>query len=231
MRGFLHRIAASVVRPQPSVHPFVESIYPAARLQNSAEPPPPQSSPIDVAQASIPQPQPARARTQPPASMNEHGPLQLLLPRQGAETNSAVMRSTPRSEQPESNTPSASPQPQVVLSRQDHPADNSPSALEFVPIVVDHFLRTDIPDAGKLPVLRAPGEAQAISARGNARRQPAQVPSNSRAPQPQSDDIQIHIGRIEVVAVAQPAPRPAAAPVRKGLGLDEYLSRGNGRAR
>jgi hypothetical protein len=229
MRGFLHRIAASVVRPQPSVHPFVESIYPVARLQNAAEPLPQQASPTGVVQASIPQPQPATTRTQTPVSINEHEPLQLLLPRQGTETNSAVMRPTPRSEQPESNTPS--PQPQVVLPRQDHPAESSLPALEFVPIVVDHFLRTDVPDAGKLPVLRPLGETQPIPARGNARRQPAQIPSNSRAPQPQSDDIQIHIGRIEVVAVPQPAPRPAAAPVRKGMGLDEYLSRGNGRAR
>jgi hypothetical protein len=41
----------------------------------------------------------------------------------------------------------------------------------------------------------------------------------------QSDDIQIHIGRIEVTAVAQPAPRLAAAPARKAMSLDEYLGR------
>jgi hypothetical protein len=41
----------------------------------------------------------------------------------------------------------------------------------------------------------------------------------------QSDDIQIHIGRVEVTAIAQPAPRPAAAPVRKAMSLEEYLGR------
>jgi len=44
---------------------------------------------------------------------------------------------------------------------------------------------------------------------------------------PSKRDRHIHIGRIEVAAIAPPAPRPA--PVRKSLSLDEYLRRGNGR--
>jgi hypothetical protein len=45
-----------------------------------------------------------------------------------------------------------------------------------------------------------------------------------------SDDIQIHIGRIEVVAVP-PAAARSAAPARKSQTLDEYLKRRDGRAR
>jgi hypothetical protein len=42
------------------------------------------------------------------------------------------------------------------------------------------------------------------------------------------DEIHIHIGRIEVAAVA-PQPQRVAAPApRKGLNLDEYLRRGSG---
>ncbi|MGA7339581.1 MAG: hypothetical protein WBX18_03215, partial [Terracidiphilus sp.] len=44
------------------------------------------------------------------------------------------------------------------------------------------------------------------------------------------DEITIHIGRVEVAAVSQPAVR-AAAPARKSVNLTEYLRRGNGRAR
>ncbi len=40
-----------------------------------------------------------------------------------------------------------------------------------------------------------------------------------------SDEIQIHIGRIEVTAVPQPTPRPGATPARKAMSLDEYLGR------
>ena len=53
----------------------------------------------------------------------------------------------------------------------------------------------------------------------------ARPSSGAVAPVAQSDDIQIHIGRIEVTAVAQPTPRPAAAPARKAMSLDEYLGR------
>jgi hypothetical protein len=42
------------------------------------------------------------------------------------------------------------------------------------------------------------------------------------------DEIHIHIGRIEVAAIAAPAPRPTSAPPRKTLNLDEYLRRGSG---
>jgi hypothetical protein len=50
-----------------------------------------------------------------------------------------------------------------------------------------------------------------------------------RRPPGEPDEIHIHIGRIEVAAVAPPTPRPASAQVRKSLSLEEYLRRGNGR--
>jgi hypothetical protein len=46
----------------------------------------------------------------------------------------------------------------------------------------------------------------------------------------QSDEIQIHIGRIEVIAMPPAAPRPMPVPARKSQTLDEYLRRGSGRA-
>ena len=35
--GYLHRLAASAIQPQPRVHPFVESIYPAVRREKALE--------------------------------------------------------------------------------------------------------------------------------------------------------------------------------------------------
>jgi hypothetical protein len=46
----------------------------------------------------------------------------------------------------------------------------------------------------------------------------------------QGDEIQIHIGRIEVIATPPAAPRPMPVPARKSQTLDEYLRRGSGRA-
>ncbi len=57
---------------------------------------------------------------------------------------------------------------------------------------------------------------------------PAVKPQRNQAAS--SDDIQIHIGRIEVIAVPPPAPRPVPAPARKSLSLDEYLQGSHGRS-
>lgn len=46
----------------------------------------------------------------------------------------------------------------------------------------------------------------------------------------QPDDIQIHIGRIEVIALPPPAPRAAKAPDRS-VSLEAYLNRRDGRPR
>jgi len=49
--------------------------------------------------------------------------------------------------------------------------------------------------------------------------------SRSRA----SDDIEIHIGRIEVAAIQAPSIRPAPAKTpRRAASLDEYLKRRDG---
>ena len=59
---------------------------------------------------------------------------------------------------------------------------------------------------------------------------PPRVHAVRRAPAPPSepDEIHIHIGRIEVAAVAPPPQRATAPAPRKGLNLDEYLRRGSG---
>jgi hypothetical protein len=64
---------------------------------------------------------------------------------------------------------------------------------------------------------------------GTAKSSNGETASRS-TPLREPDEIHIHIGRIEVAAIAQPAPRPTAQPVRKSLNLSEYLKRGNGRA-
>jgi hypothetical protein len=51
------------------------------------------------------------------------------------------------------------------------------------------------------------------------------------APAREPDEIFIHIGRVEVAAVQQPAARPAPAPQRRSVDLSDYLRRGSGRSR
>jgi hypothetical protein len=56
-------------------------------------------------------------------------------------------------------------------------------------------------------------------------------PGDKARPEREAEEIQIHIGRIEVTAVPPAPPRPATQPVRKSLRLDEYLNRGRERAK
>jgi hypothetical protein len=67
--------------------------------------------------------------------------------------------------------------------------------------------------------------AEMAAARRLAQQQRARVQAEQ-----QSDEIQIHIGRIEVTAMPPAAPHSVPAPVRKTQTLDEYLRRSSGRA-
>ncbi len=65
---------------------------------------------------------------------------------------------------------------------------------------------------------------------GSKRTNKGHPSSRSELPAREPDEVQIHIGRIEVLAVPQAqAGRPAAKPARKSVNLDEYLKRGDKR--
>lgn len=59
----------------------------------------------------------------------------------------------------------------------------------------------------------------------------AEISVPTRPPGRSPDDIQIHIGRIEVIAAPPAAPAPPPAPARKTMTLEDYLRRGTGGAR
>ena len=249
MKSFLHRVAASVVRPQPSLHPFVESIYPAAP---SRKPDEPQfqfenvefPTPVEHAAERIHRPaslkepsrQPAPALTQPAAApatrlstSPEHEDYQALLPQSGIEvarvetlfskSNTDPASAASLSEQPVSSSAlPAFPQP-----------DRFRATRESAPSVDHSIPQAEVTGATPPVQPRTLGEIQAALTRPNPRRQSPQIPAAPRNAPQQPDNVEIHIGRIEVVAVPAPAPRPAASPAHKGLSLDEYLSRRNGR--
>ncbi len=62
-----------------------------------------------------------------------------------------------------------------------------------------------------------PSERRTIAAR--------QVSPMANVAPSSADEIQIHIGRVEVIAVPPAPQRPAPVPVRKAMSLDDYLRR------
>jgi hypothetical protein len=91
----------------------------------------------------------------------------------------------------------------------------------------------------KAPLLMAEQEPPALKVQKNERAGPVQKPSTSRpavqpngAPQVRGrEDIQIHIGRVEVIAVPPPAQRTAPAAARNTESLADYLRRRDRRVR
>ncbi|MGO9394018.1 MAG: hypothetical protein ACLP7A_05335 [Desulfobaccales bacterium] len=124
---------------------------------------------------------------------------------------------------PEGAAPSAAGyQPPVTAP----PEGTAPAAAGYQPLVTppadDHapnnFLLTFPENRQVLPAQKSRALHFAKAAqRAEAERTP--------------DEIQIHIGRIEVTAVPPPAPRPAPKVERKSVNLDEYLKGRQGRNR
>ena len=119
-----------------------------------------------------------------------------------------------------------SPRDRAVVDDRERPWEPARNRLD---VAADVRAAADVRDAENTPAsfVKPAGlfDPNVLSA---AARNPAHERHAARAERP--DDIQIHIGRIEVIAVPPPAPRAPKAPDRS-LSLDAYLSRRDGRSR
>jgi hypothetical protein len=111
--------------------------------------------------------------------------------------------------------------PALLTARNAVPVESSPA--RYQPLISPAQLEAPGVLLGKMPQT-APPLFSAKAAAGEPARRAA-------SPACEPDEIFIHIGRVEVAAVTQPASRPAPAPQRKSINLSEYLRRGNGRSR
>jgi hypothetical protein len=133
------------------------------------------------------------------------------------------------------------PRTRTVVStpRQTRPAPNELGPLQ----TVESAQQAEIPvEGGESYTPLLPPSTQTPDAEGELfhpsqtvvsaapKKESFAVPRRAAASKSEPDEIQIHIGRIEVTAVPQTAPRPAAVPASKSINLDEYLKRGRGRA-
>ncbi len=237
MKPFLRKLASSVIRPTPNVHPFAESIYPvplhasserlsqapeisvATSREETASPSPllqsptftPTRSPHSEVQSWL---NAMKSSTQSenasPHEQNYFRPLLPVLETRHTEPNvQGVSVSRSRSVPNEDSRKNAASPPIVGPTRLAQ--DESLPAKQVAPLRLQF-------DAQSLLALRKPTSAAA--------------PFVSRAQQETrtGDDIRINIGRIEVIAVPPSSPRATPASIRKGLSLDEFLNRRNGRA-
>lgn len=242
MTGFLRRLAegAQNGRPgAPAVHPFVESSYAFDASTVEAEAPRPGAA----FEPRTPE------ETPEPSGRREHGSPRWRdgAPRPPVEAGTEVaLESDRRSEaRPRPTTldsvlealrgdgaKARSPETDVG-ARDDAPPEPPGAARARARAELRAARAAHRPLLPASPALLPSAEARAESPEeeGNERRVTAPNASSSVAMGAASavvgggNDVHIHIGRIEVVAVPPAAPRPVAAPQRKGPSLDEYLRR------
>jgi hypothetical protein len=250
MIGYLQRLAVSVARSRPSLHPLVGSIFSGGRQEVAATalmesdalaPTGVQTLVSTIGTVSDSPDDPMRRRdlaaddrfeqhagTVLPRDNRRTGHrrgareiFHPLLPPITGELGAPAMLPETVSEDA-ANAQSAS-----IGLQNDRRGTSFVGAARMAHVAVKDGPTADRRNATTTPPLSGLRERTGILAvlagdAGKPARAEFSAPSRRSA---QSDDIQIHIGRIEVTAVAQPASRPAAAPVRKAMSLDEYLGR------
>lgn len=233
MSGYLQRLVETAAGRSDSVHPRTGSIF-SPRLEEirpplqgweeteyvtTAQPPHSRATPLALEPLESQEP-PRRVRPE-----SEHAPL---LPKLVAPDT----RSTAPAPPPVPAVPSPAGGPVDALDAQSWEPRAEPTGSPLTAEADPHLTVPAPAPRNARDAFRAvmkPARVFETVARATA---PADLPRQrhaARAPQ-QADDIQIHIGRIEVTAVPPPAPRAPKAPDR-GLSLDAYLNRRDGRAR
>ena len=119
--------------------------------------------------------------------------------------------------------------PTLQTSGQGRPWENAVESAEARLELTDQHVNLQRPHTALAALSRTkprtaqPSSPLVLAARGNER---TDASSRMARPDRETDEVQIHIGRIEVTAVPPAPARPAAPPARKSLRLDEYLRRG-----
>jgi len=119
------------------------------------------------------------------------------------------------------------PDGRVVVPRDEPAAEPQSSHLSRESAVDVNAPVLGAAGHGFRPLIRPNGLSRSAAALAEPKPLPQERTSRVER---QADDIQIHIGRIEVTAVRSAAPPAPKAPDRS-LSLDAYLNRRNGRAR
>lgn len=226
MKGFLHRLAAGAVQPQVRLHPLMEPMF-APRVQDGQLEMPLRLEVSERVGISHPMVAPSTGDVvrDADAGRRESAVHEPITPMDAASGFEPLVqgKSVAASEEHVSVVASAVSQtPASVARGEGKSAEGGDSRLaaEHLPLIIERLMQ-------------GPGAAQPSDAgtaqTGRTGRGAVPAPVPERVAQVTPDEIQIHIGRIEVIATPPPAPRVAPAPARKSMSLDEYLNRRDGR--
>jgi hypothetical protein len=210
MSGYLQRLVQTAAYPVETVHPFAGSIY-ASRSDNESR-----GFQSEESVIAVPSPSTLAAETSKQRNVSAPYPRQRdKAPTPEYHPIAPVSASTPAPSEGDTDAMQSwqeqiveTPQPATVQANAESPASVF-HRTEFHPLVPQEVLAAE-------PRL-TPASLRAEAHASHEIRRPAAI---ERA----NDDIQIHIGRIEVTAVHPPAPRTAKTSDRS-MSLDAYLNR------
>jgi hypothetical protein len=238
MTGYLYRTAVSVLQPDAPIHPIVRPVFSSLESRESSDLPtlveegtvtalvrparaseaeaPPRSTPgllpeaAPAARSAEPRPErqeqragPAPARTGAPRRYSAPGwpATHVQMPAERARTTPVL--AAPREEAAGSFDV---PETESVAASQRRAASSAVIPSPAAPGAIDRW---------PVPLAAEP--------------RPASAPRRGLTTARDSEDVQIQIGRIEVMAVnAEPARPAAVRPPRKAVSLGDYLRRRDG---
>jgi len=220
MSNFLQRVAATVIQPKAKLQPMLGSIYAPPTFYSPAEP-----LPVEISSQTL-----VPDGNEPATAPHFDTSIQFST-KNAFETEDRGFPSTVQEDSSPSRPKRSLSAYQPLLPAFDNP-HNQRSSAQSQAFAEDSALKSLRPAADPALSPMSYQRLIAVSQSPPPRLQPVDSPSNPRRFQPaqrEPDEIHIHIGRIEVAAIAQAAPRPAAAQARRSVNLDEYLRRSNGR--
>ncbi len=232
MSGYLQRLAARAMQPTEAIHPVLGSVFSpqyAAEQQMCAQEENEtvaSSSPASYARVSRSEGLEVDEQTVTRDSRSPAAGVQIRppdIPKTTEAARSTTVRNTSKSFEPllprkEEEIPtSVEPAQRRDSSRGEH-AQQTVLQHVYTPLVTSE--------------IRSPQEKPGGQPTGyvSPDRRPQTRLATGGAQASEPDEIQIHIGRIEVTAVPQTQIRPALKSARKGMSLDEYLKSRNRRA-
>jgi hypothetical protein len=216
MSGYLSRLASNAMNPGQSIRPVVGSLFAASKYETAL----PGLEQETVVRVNQPDRVAEHAQEAPKIQLHESDWMpgrahnsrdftlatpELVPAKQQEGLEAFAIRDV--KEQAETSPKEQQPQRSELEPQATEPQPNSIPANLYKPLVTRNFDRR--------------AEAQQILPK-----RPDHLSDRVAKAAREPDEIQIHIGRIEVTAVPPPVSRPPARPARKSLSLDEYLKRG-----
>lgn len=235
MSGYLQRLASSAMHPAQAIHPVLGSVFshrygadepafqPEEEGVTSGAPAAPSLVPTPESGSEI---QESRAVHIESSTTAAPGRLRATVPEiSKAEPSATAIDEEARIFRPLLSPKEKAPPTQAERSPRNEPSNAGPEhepafQRAYTPLLTPEFhspARTTSVSSGSSPYIRAGAKPD--------------MPNRANRPTAtEPEEIQIHIGRIEVTAVPQTQTRPTVKAARKGMSLDEYLKGRNRRA-